>query len=207
MQLSTSQTVFKSISVLFHPLIYPTAAAILLFFTDSYFSLFEPKAKIFIIAVVFALTYLAPAFAVYLLYLFRSIDSVTLENRSQRILPLLFTSLVYYSAYYMLKQYQALFFFNIFILASTVSAILAVFISTRWKISLHTIGIGGFLAMLLQQSAIYGTDNFFIFSLVLLLSGVLGTARLSLKSHAPAEVYGGFVVGFASVFAVYTIVF
>lgn len=198
---------YNTVSAVLHPLVYPTIAAILLFTTDEYFSLFESNAKLFIIAVIAVLTYLAPLLTMPLLYMFGAIKSVTLVNKRERTFPLLVTGLFFYTAYFVLKKYQAVLFLNMFLLSSAISILVAIFVSFRWKISLHMIGAGGFLAYLVMQTIILHKDVFLMFCIFLLFSGILGTSRLALQAHSLRQISAGFFTGFLIVFLVFSIVF
>lgn len=202
-----SRFFFVTVSAIFHPLIYPTLAALLLFTTDSYFMMFEYGAKFYVIGLIFIMTYLAPLLLMPVFSFLGVIKGLTLDNRRERTAPLLVTGVLYYFAYFFLKKYQAIVFLNVFILASALAILLAIFISFRWKISLHMIGAGGFAAFLVQQTLIYQIDNFPIFVAVLILGGLVGTARLALQSHSPNQIFAGFLTGFLMVFGVTQFVF
>ncbi len=199
--------VYTAISAVFHPLIYPTLAAVMLFTSDTYFSLFEIKAKLYVIGLIFVCTYLVPLLSMPLLFATGAISSVTMENRRERSLPLLVTGSMFYLAYFLLKKYEAIVFLNIFILTSCIAVIAALFITYWWKISLHTIGIGGFLAAVVQHGRIYGADTFVLFAVFLLLAGVIGSARLAAQAHSPNQVFAGFLSGFLLMFGVMQIFF
>ncbi len=198
---------YNSIAAIFHPLIYPTLAAVMLFTSDTYFSLFEIKAKLYVVGLVFVCTYLVPLLTMPLLFAAGALKSITMESQRERTLPLLITSTMFYLAYFFLKKYEAIVFLNIFILTSCVSVIVALFVTYRWKISLHMIGIGGFLAGILQHGRIYGADTFPLFCGILILAGLIGTARLAVQAHSPNQIFGGFFSGFLLMFGVLQIIF
>lgn len=202
-----SNLAYTAISAVFHPLIYPTLAAVMLFTSDTYFSLFEIKAKLYVIGLVFVCTYLVPLLSMPLLFASGAISSVTMDNRRERSLPMLVTGAMFYLAYFLLKKYEAIVFLNIFILTSCITVIAALFVTYWWKISLHTIGIGGFLAAVVQHGRIYGSDNFGLAALILILAGIIGSARLAAQAHSPNQVFAGFFSGFLLMFGVLQIFF
>ena len=70
----------------------------------------------------------------------------------------------------------------------------AAIISKFWKISLHLLAIGGvggvFIALQIIQGGVLHLLLIFI-----LLSGILGAARLEQKAHNYPQVYIGFLLG------------
>jgi membrane-associated phospholipid phosphatase len=71
----------------------------------------------------------------------------------------------------------------------------ALIISLRFKISLHSIGMAaatGYIYMLIP----YAKFNLMpVFIVSLILTGIVGSARLVLSSHSPIQVYMGFLLG------------
>lgn len=202
-----SQFTCTTISAVFHPLIYPTLASVLLFTSDTYFSLFEIRAKLYVTGLVFVCSYLVPLLSMPLLLASGAISSVTMDSRRERSLPLLVAGVMFYVTYFLLKKYEAIVFLNIFILTSCITVIAALFVTYWWKISLHTIGVGGFLAAIIQHGRIYGTDNFWLFAFFLILAGIIGSVRLASQAHSPNQVFAGFFSGFLLMFSVLQIFF
>jgi hypothetical protein len=60
---------------------------------------------------------------------------------------------------------------------------------------LHMLGMGSFSGLLLGLSLNYGLHFLNLFFTGLLLSGLVGYARLKSSSHQPTEIYSGFFVG------------
>jgi hypothetical protein len=63
------------------------------------------------------------------------------------------------------------------------------------------VGLGGLMGMIMFISFYLKVDLSFYLILTILITGVTGSARLLLKAHTPAEVYSGFLMGFAGVLA------
>ena len=72
----------------------------------------------------------------------------------------------------------------------------AFFLNLFTKISMHTVGMGGFLAMLIIIIArsYAGAGQLFIFGI--LACGLVGTSRMILGAHNSSDIYGGYFVGF-----------
>jgi len=74
--------------------------------------------------------------------------------------------------------------------------LLAMVINLFWKISIHTLGIGSVSGTFFGISILLQTNLFPLIAALILLSGVVGWARLRLNAHNEAQVYTGFAVGF-----------
>ncbi|MFM9027863.1 MAG: hypothetical protein ACKOQ6_07685, partial [Bacteroidota bacterium] len=73
-----------------------------------------------------------------------------------------------------------------------------------WKISIHMVGIGGALGLMFAVNSIIIIDLSMAIVLTTLVTGLLGTARLSLGAHDSWQVYAGFFTGFLSEFLLMT---
>jgi membrane-associated phospholipid phosphatase len=58
------------------------------------------------------------------------------------------------------------------------------------------IGIGGLIGTFFGMSSFLLVDLRFPIIVCFIIAGLIGTARLSLGSHHPAQLYGGFFIGF-----------
>jgi hypothetical protein len=88
-------------------------------------------------------------------------------------------------------------------LGSTFLTILALIISFYRKISLHMIGIGGMLGLLVGLSLDLGLDMTWFIVAAIILGGFLGFARIQSNSHKPSDIYSGFLVGAGVMFLLF----
>jgi len=186
------------ISYAFHPLLIATYGCLLVFFglTGSIYYVFTPlKLKLIITLTVFAFTFLLPALNMFILYKFNYITSLKLENRKERIFPLLMTAICYLGLYYMIYDLGVWPAIKLFILGGGICILGAAIIHIWWQISAHMIGIGGLAGVLLALSWFLQMPLFPALSLCLVLAGIIGFARLFLNSHTPQQVYAGFIFG------------
>jgi hypothetical protein len=187
----------KLISSLFHPLLMPTYGFTLIFFTQNYISTFtSDKLKILIIAVTFIFTFLLPAINAFVLLKMGRIKSLEMESSEERVLPYASTALYYFSLYYLFYNAEFPNIFKILVLGAGISIVLTMLINFKWKISAHTIGIGGIAGAALGIIYRLHVDLHFILMLVIFVSGMVAYARLKLYAHTPAQVYAGFMLGF-----------
>jgi membrane-associated phospholipid phosphatase len=124
------------------------------------------------------------------------IKSLEMESNEERKIPYISTALYYFSLYYLFYNAEFPNIFKILILGASISILLTFLINFQWKISAHTIGIGGIAGAALGIIYRLHIDLYFILMIILLVSGLVAYARLKLNAHTPAQVYTGFLLGF-----------
>jgi len=194
----------KFISYFFHPINFPIIGALLYFLFIPKF-IFKPQ-EYTILIVIFIGTYIFPIFLLVLLKRFGMIQSFQMDTLEERKFPsLLFISISYIIGNWLLKSsivdLLSLLFFG-YGLGLFFSYILLYF---KLKISLHTAAIGGLMGFLIYFSYHYKLNIVIIFSILFILSGLIGTSRLRLKAHKISEVSLGYLIGIISQFIVYFI--
>jgi membrane-associated phospholipid phosphatase len=187
----------KTISILFHPLLMPTYGFALLFFTKNYISTFTAdNIKYLVICVTFLFTFLLPTLNALILLKMKRISSLEMEDPKERLIPYGSSVLYYFALYYLFWQADFPVIFKAVILGAGLSILLTLFINFRWKISAHSIGVGGIAGAMLGIMYRTQADLELVFISVLLIAGLVGYARLKLNAHSPAQVYAGFIMGF-----------
>lgn len=195
------------ISYLFHPLFVPLYLGFVVLNSHYIFS-FGSDLLILKLLIKMAV-YFLPAIgftAIYmqLLKYFGIISSFRMPTKEERKIPLIFITLLFgYIGYEILNNnYEHKSFALIFIISS-LCMLFALLINFRFKISLHSIAMAagtGYLYMLLP----YATINLMpVFVISLILTGIVGSARLILSSHSPFQVFTGYLLGWnVSMFSV-----
>lgn len=187
----------KIISYLFHPLLMPTYGFAFIFFTKNYISTFTPfNVKWIILGVTFIFTFFLPSLNTLILLKMGRIKSLEMETSSERTIPYISTSFYYFALFYLFYNAQFPSIFMILILGAAISVLLSFIINFWWKISAHTIGIGGISGAALGIIYRLQVDMHLMLMILLLLSGIVASARLKLNTHTPSQVYSGFVLGF-----------
>jgi len=187
------------ISVIFHPLIMPTLGIFLLFNSNPYFSLISFEQQKIIYYIVIGCTFVLPIIIIPF-FIFQSlIKSIRLEEKEERRLPLFITLTFYYFAYYILKKISAPEIIVSYILSCFIAVAVTLLISIKFKISAHLIGIGGVTGFIIAVSFTLMINSQLILMLLILISGLIGYARLRLNAHNPAQVYSGYFLGMAIV--------
>ena len=81
---------------------------------------------------------------------------------------------------------------------------LCAIVNIWWKISTHTAAIGGVAGALIAFAEKFMFNPVWWLCLVLIVAGVLGSARIILRQHSLGQVLGGFLVGFVCAFVCVT---
>ena len=181
-------------------MLMPVYGMLLIFNTGMHFSFLPFQAKQSIIIVTFISTAILPLTLLPLLYQFKLIKSFRMESTRERFIPILITAFFYYTGYLLLKKMGVPPMLNKFIFSSFITVLFAAIVSYFWKISIHTIGIGGVTGVISALSFLYGTDLLMLQIFLLTVSALTASARLYLGQHNPKQVYIGYVCGFLIVF-------
>lgn len=190
-------------SVVFHPLFIPFyVVAFLINYHPSFFSGFSFYSKFEILRSVFVNTIIFPAFALLVMKGLGFVRSIMLHTQQDRIGPYLANMIFYF--------WMARVFFNFKpevtpVLASFMTGIflttaIALIANIFNKISIHAIGCGGMLGILI---IIMNTNSMLMtwpLSLALLITGLVCTSRLIVSDHTQKEIYLGLFVGLACQF-------
>jgi membrane-associated phospholipid phosphatase len=184
-------------SVAFHPLLMPTYLHALVFRYCTDLLPFTREAKVQTLLFVFVATYLVPSLATGLLWATGTISSLSLEKRSERLIPLFVTAIIYSGVSYVFLDYLSMArLLGLFMGTVTLSVVLTAFITHFWKISAHMVGLGGMVGFLV--SVILRTHNQGLeFPLIgfVLISGLVASSRLYLKAHGILQICAGFLLG------------
>ncbi len=74
------------------------------------------------------------------------------------------------------------------------------FITLRYKISAHMTGIGGLIGAFVGFQVLFGAQLAPWVVLLVLVWGVIGTARLKLEAHSNGQIVAGSMLGFTCIF-------
>lgn len=202
--MKTETVLARFFSFMFHPLLIPTAGMILLFHLNAYIGFSVPaSAKHFILIILFVNTAVAPVTFLFLLKRSGFISNLLLDERHERLLPMLVSALFFILTYFLLKQVSLPSMVYYYMMGATLLVLICLMITFCWKISLHMASMGGLTGFLIVSSLLLRTDAVWLIMLAVLISGFVGSSRILLRSHTPAQVYAGFMLGLMVMFALY----
>ncbi len=185
----------KIISVILHPIFMPLIALKLTLFLVPSIGFALNTYVRFIVGIVVISTIVFPLISILFFIKTGSVKSLEMSSHKERFPPLIYSALFMFVGYQFVNS--ALTFAPILkaeFLGAIVIVSLAAVISKFWKISLHMLGIGGLVGVLIGLNFLYGGLSQFVV-ISILLSGVLGVSRINEKAHNYSQVYTGFIVG------------
>lgn len=206
------QFLARLISVVFHPLLFPTYGALyILWANPNMYGYFGEKLHIVWLIIVFALTFVFPGIWLAMMKQLEMIESFELPTAKERIIPFIATITFYLWAGWMFKPAANMKippneFIFLMLVGASIAAFIAFFVNIFTKISLHALGVGGLvgLTLILIRFSTYDLRLALVGAIV--VAGLTGTARLVLKAHTPTQVFMGYLAGFFGQFVAFTVV-
>ena len=194
----------RFLSVVLHPLLMPTLLfGVLLFQAPAVLGMdaFSVSLRLSLLVLIFVGTFAVPSLLIY--YLFRSgyVQRLQLDTLADRRLPYFLTALIYFFlAYLFAFRMQGISDLapeiGMLIGGIAMSILLVGLISLSWQISAHTVGIGGVVGIITSFIFRFSiTDLFLPLLLLVLLAGLVASARLKLNAHTPAQISAGLALG------------
>lgn len=132
----------------------------------------------------------------YLLLSYGKVDSIMLDKKSQRKIPLLIHAVLLYvliTKSITLDNLKELHFFFLGSLISTIVAFLLIYAGI--KASLHLIGTTALTVFVIGISLHFQIRMLFLIVVLLLLNGVVASSRLIMNAHTNNELFIGSLVG------------
>ena len=186
------------ISVLGHPLFMPLYAFGLLIYTNPYINMMITEtSKYFTLGILLVFTIILPILTSVLFKLFGLIDSLYMKTAKERRWPFLLTLIWYYMGIQLLTRIYVPQSFLLLMIGATSIVGVALVITSRWKISIHMLGIGGVIGAIIGISQRFQFDHSTLLIALILFAGLIGYSRLKTNSHNFRQVYAGFIVGIA----------
>ena len=184
----------RIMSILFTPFYLPLVGLVALFLF-SYMSLLPLAYKLPMLLTVYISTILMPSLLIHLYRRFQGWTSKELGRKERRIVPYLISILCYFGCFFLMEYRNTPRVISIILVAALVIQMVCALINVWWKISTHTAAIGGVAGGLVVYSIAFSFNPIWWLAFVILLAGMVGTARMILRQHTLAQVVTGFLVG------------
>ncbi|WP_321478663.1 hypothetical protein [uncultured Bacteroides sp.] len=198
--LITDKTLIKIariISSILTPFSIPFIAFLILFLF-SYLRIMPLAYKLIVLGIIYCFTILMPMLTIFLFRKINGFDAKELTERKKRYIPYILTITSYVFCLLMMRKLNIPWYMSGIILASLIAMSISIIINLKWKLSEHMIGMGSIVGGLISFSALFGYNPIWWLCGFLLISGILGTARIILQHHTIGEVLSGFLLGFIS---------
>ena len=196
-------------SYLFHPLFIPIIATwYLAFLQPGYFTGIPDSNKIYILIRVAYNTIFFPALTVFLLKALGFIKSIFLKTQRERIIPYVAANIFYFWMYLVFRnQPEVPLILTMFIFGIFLSSCFGLFVNNYFKISMHALGMGALMGlMLIIIFSGVGYSVFLPAMVIFILTGIVCTSRLIVSDHLPFQIYSGLMFGFISQLLAYAFI-
>lgn len=153
-------------------------------------------------AIAAAFNVVVPAIVIILLKRFGMIEDIGLNNRKERLIPFIVSTLAMAGTGLFMHFKGAPEWLMMFFFGGAAAGLIEAVVNRWWKISVHAAGIAGIVALLihimLSQYHAPATLNWLLIAVG--CAGLLGSARIWLGRHTLMQVLAGYAVGFCSVY-------
>lgn len=152
--------------------------------------------------IVAAINIMVPALAILLLKRLGVVNDVGLNQRRERTVPYIVVILCMAATAIFFWIKGAPIWLVMFFAGGAAAGIIELSVNFRWKISAHSAGIAGIVALLIRilQTGVAMPSTLAWLMVTIALTGLLGSARIWLGRHTIWQVAGGMTVGFCSVY-------
>lgn len=199
------------ISWLFLPLFVPIYGLLVIlylpvpsisFLTSDSLYLIDPTAKFLFLSLFLVFIVFAPGVSFLVMKRNKIDNPIKMETADGRLTPIALMT------FYLIVLFFFLFFqkegalippiIKAMVLGGVIAGILAYFITTKLKISLHSLGMGALFGFIYMFSKGLEHPPVILLSTILILSGIVMSSRLLSKEHTIKEVGWGYILGFAT---------
>jgi len=192
---SPAQKAAGFVSVLFHPLFMPLYGLLVIYSTPTLLSYLPFNMKWAIFTMVIANNVILPLSVAIILYSRGVIKSIYADERRERIMLLSVALFLYTLTALLLVKIPVPTLFKAYFVSIAAVTLVALILTSFYKISLHSAGVGGVLAL-----AGFMTFQFEVVSIVhvvilLLVAGAVMTSRIGMGKHEPHQVWTGLLTG------------
>ncbi len=191
------KTLARALSLLLHPLLIPTLVTLLLLYGPTFYALWPPSIKIYLLWIIALFTMVVPAVFVLFLRTSGRLPDLWLSERRERLLPLLIGMIFALLCILVVRKLPDAVLLRRLLVAIAACEAFCLAVTVRWKISLHLTSMGGVTALLMVMAmAELGRLTVPLYAAVA-LSGLLAAARLYLGCHNGLQILAGYAAGFA----------
>lgn len=191
---SSQEMVANLLSAMFHPLLVPLYAYVLMF-SLTYLNIMPIQYVAFVLSIIITFTIVTPMLFIGLYKWMNKWNMKELSERKRRFIPYVLTLMSYTTCLITMYNMHFPHYFSSIIMAAFVCTLICMLLNFRWRVSIHLAGCGMFVGGLLSYSFLFYFNPVWWLCGFILLAGIQGTARISWHQHTLLEVILGFVAG------------
>jgi len=184
------------LSIVFHPMMMAIYAMLFLLYGNTMWSMLPAYYKTITILKVSLGTCLLPLTSLLILVAMGYVGDPEMPNKSERILPLgVSAAIIGLTCIYMHLSGSLPFSLIRMADGMFIMMLIAMCVTTIWKISLHGMGVGALIVFVCITGITSGIDfsNAACFSFA--IAGLVSWARMYLEAHTPMQLFAGFLTG------------
>ena len=195
----------RIITVVFHPLLMPIYGMAIIFSAPTLLGYLPFNVKKLLLLIMLVNNVLLPLSLLPFFFHRNIITSWSISDRKERNIPLIITTVLYCTTSFIILKFPIPLFLKSYIFASAFLSIVVTVINLLWKISLHSVGAGALIGLVLVLSIKMLTPLDLFLIPAIIAGGLILSSRLKLNMHSPEQVWIGLFTGFAglSLFMLY----
>lgn len=186
------------ISIVFHPVFMPLLGLLIIFSAPTLLSFSPLKIKYLTSLVVIVNNIILPLSIALILYSRGVIKSFYAHQKHERTILLTITLVLYFITTLFLVKMPVPNLIKAYFVATTVITFVTILINFFWRLSLHSVAVGGILTLVCFMAYLFEVPVTIYLAGMVFLSGLVMFARLYNHDHEPDEVWTGFFTGAAS---------
>ena len=179
---------------LFSPFYSPLWAVVWLLFISTMRS-FPLKYRLVLLAVVVVFTIIVPRLMILLFRKSGNFSRWQFDARTNRHIQYAISLISYIACFFLLKRMDVYGFVASVVVAAIMAQIICFIINMWWKISVHMVGVGGWIGFVGVFSFRFAFDPVVPTCVILILAGILGSCQMLFRQHNLVQIIAGFFVG------------
>lgn len=161
----------------------------------TYLSLLPWAFKLSILLLIVLGTILLPRWTIRFWRRSRGWERHLLRLRENRFFPYLIYFLYYAFTLHMLNRFHLPHYMSGILIGAMIIQGTCALINTKWKISMHSAGVGGAIGALIAYSLLFYFNPIWWLCLLIFISGLVGSSRMLLRQHDLWQVLAGTMLG------------
>ena len=191
-----SESLAKIIAIIFHPLLMPVYCMVIIFSAPTLFGYLPFNVKKLLIMILLVNNVFLPLSMLPFFIQKKIISSWTITERTERNIPLIITTILYGATSFIILRFPIPVFLKTFIFAALFLSVVVTIVNFWWKISLHSVGAGALIGLVLILSIKMLTPLEWYLISAIIAGGFVLSSRLKLNIHTPLQVWTGLFTGF-----------
>lgn len=192
----------RGISIILHPLLMPVYGMVIIFSAPTLYGYIPFDVKKLLLLIMLVNNVLLPLSILPFFIRWHFISSWTIAEREERTIPLILITMLYSITAFIIFRFPVPVFLKSYILAASCISLMVTMINFWWKISLHSVGAGALISIVLILSIKMYTPLLGYLIPAILAGGLVLSSRLQLNLHNPQQVWFGFLTGFVGLTSV-----